>query len=63
MYCSVLSCVCQLFIKEFHDDDDDDYDVLAMVTMVLIEKAGYATDGRVRDRSWKRPETNPCKPD
>ena len=22
--CSVLSCVCQLFIKEFHDDDDDD---------------------------------------
>ena len=21
---SVLSCVCQLFIKEFHDDDDDD---------------------------------------
>jgi len=24
VYCSVLSCVCQLFIKEFHDDDDDD---------------------------------------
>jgi len=23
---SVLSCVCQLFIKEFHDDDDDDDD-------------------------------------
>jgi len=22
----VLSCVCQLFIKEFHDDDDDDDD-------------------------------------
>ena len=21
---SVLSCVCQLFVKEFHDDDDDD---------------------------------------
>ena len=20
----MLSCVCQLFIKEFHDDDDDD---------------------------------------
>jgi len=24
VYCSVLSCVCQLFNKEFHDDDDDD---------------------------------------
>jgi len=24
---SVLSYVCQPFIKEFHDDDDDDDDV------------------------------------
>jgi len=22
MYCSVLSCICQLFIKEFQDDDE-----------------------------------------
>ena len=26
VYCSVLSWVCQLFIKELHDDDDDDDD-------------------------------------
>jgi len=35
VYCSVLTCVCQLFIKEFHDDDDDEVHTDIVLVCVL----------------------------
>jgi len=38
---SLLSCVCQLFIKKFHDDDDDDDDDDVAVELEHISKLNY----------------------